>query len=148
MAPSIIRSLLLSTGILVSTAAAVRSGGCGKDLPSTQTPGKSHSETITQSNGTPRSYLIHIPSNYDKDTAVPLYFSFHGNGGTAKGQESLSQFSNEDFNPDGIAVYPQGVSVSISLHRPQCLADNQTRIHGRVHHMQNPALTTSVSCKT
>jgi poly(3-hydroxybutyrate) depolymerase len=109
-------SLLFLATTLVSTCNAAPSGGCGKDLPAAQTPpgGPAHQTDFTQSDGTARTYRIHIPSNYDKNKAVPLIFSFHGHGKTSEEQEGLSQFSNEEFNPNGIAVYPQGLKVGIS----------------------------------
>jgi poly(3-hydroxybutyrate) depolymerase len=106
----------LASALLSTTNAAV-SSGCGKDLPEAQKPagGASHQTNFAQSDGTDRTYLIHIPSNYNINTPVPLIFSFHGGGKTSAEQEELSQFSNEYFNPNGIAVYPQGIDVSFSL---------------------------------
>lgn len=105
--------VLLSSGLIATTLAA-SSTGCGKALPSENTPGKSHDTPFKTSDGQNRSYIIHIPSNYDINKPVPLIFSFHGHGKTAAGQEQLSQFSNEasDYNPNGIAVYPQGTENS------------------------------------
>jgi hypothetical protein len=45
----------------------------------------------------------------------PNKFRCHGGGKTSAEQEELSQFSNEYFNPNGIAVYPQGIDVSFFL---------------------------------
>jgi len=103
--------LLLSP--LLATSIRATSAGCGKDLPAAQSPpgGASHQTDFTQSDGTARTYLIHIPSNYDKNAPVPLIFSFHGRGKSSSEQEGLSQFSNENWNPNGIAVYPQGLNV-------------------------------------
>lgn len=100
---------LLSSGLL-AIASAARSSGCGKALQSKDKVGKSDNRDFRTSDDTDRTYIIHIPTNYKKDTPVPLIFSFHGHGKTAAGQEKLSQFSNEDpdYNPNGIAVYPQG----------------------------------------
>ena len=113
MAP--LKSLLLLASAFTTTSLAGRTGGCRKDLPPAQTtPGNcvsSHQTDFTQSNGVKRTYRIHIPSNYDKNNAVPLIFSFHGHNKTACGQEKLSEFSNEDWNRDGIVVYPQGLDV-------------------------------------
>lgn len=55
-------------GSLVSSVTAANSGGCGKDLPTAQSPpgGASHETDFTTSDGTARTYLIHIPSSYDK----------------------------------------------------------------------------------
>lgn len=104
--------LLAST---LTTALAASSAGCGKDLPAAQSPpgGASHQTDFTQSDGTARTYLIHIPSHYEKNTPVPLILAFHGRGKNSSEMEQLSQFSNEDFNTNGIAVYPQGLHVSL-----------------------------------
>ncbi|GAQ05603.1 feruloyl esterase B [Aspergillus lentulus] len=99
-------------GILLSIASqatATASAGCGKPLPEHQGTGGSYPTDFTASDGTLRSYIIHIPSNYDENRAIPLIFSFHGRSKTAESQEQLSQFSNEAWNPDAIAVYPQGL---------------------------------------
>jgi poly(3-hydroxybutyrate) depolymerase len=113
--------ILLASNI-ISAAISPGSKGCGKDLPAAQTPpgGASHQTEFTQSDGTHRTYLIHIPTNYDKNTPVPLIFSFHGRGKNSSEQESLSQFSNENWNPNGIAVYPQGINIYLRL-TPQVL---------------------------
>ncbi|KAA8649041.1 hypothetical protein EYZ11_007447 [Aspergillus tanneri] len=98
------------TVLLPGFAHAAGSAGCGKPLPKDQSPGgNSHPTDFITSDGTPRTYLIHIPSNYNVNRPVPLIFSFHGRHKTAESQEALSQFSNEDWNPDAIAVYPQGL---------------------------------------
>lgn len=110
------------------------SPGCGKELPAAQMPpgGKSHMTNFTQSDGTKRHYLIHIPSNYEKSTPVPLIFSFHGRTKTAEEQEGLSQFSNENFNPNAIAVYPQGIGKGVCrIANEQDLATDISRIHGK-----------------
>ncbi|KAH7317934.1 poly depolymerase [Rhexocercosporidium sp. MPI-PUGE-AT-0058] len=112
---ALLKSLILLTSAAALSAAiptyTTGSGGCGKPLPAAQSPagGASHQTHFTQSDGTARTYLIHIPSNYDVNTAVPLIFSFHGRTKNSSEQEELSQFSNEEWNPNGIAVYPQGI---------------------------------------
>ncbi|KAB8272959.1 Alpha/Beta hydrolase protein [Aspergillus minisclerotigenes] len=101
--------ILLST--TAGLASAAGSAGCGQPLPPSQNPGgSSYGVNFTLSAGTQRFYRIHIPSNYDVNKPTPLIFSFHGRGKTAENQEKLSQFSNEDWNPDAIAVYPQGLN--------------------------------------
>jgi poly(3-hydroxybutyrate) depolymerase len=108
--------VLLASNI-ISSAISTGSKGCGKDLPAAQTPpGRpSHQTDFTQNDGTHRTYLVHIPSNYDKNTPVSLIFSFHGRGKKSSEQEGLSQFSNETWNPNAIAVYPQGIHVYLPL---------------------------------
>lgn len=65
-------------------------------------------------NGGNRTYRIHLPSSYDQNTAAPLLISYHGHGKDMVQQETLSQFSNDAFNSDMIAVYPQGLKGAVS----------------------------------
>ncbi|PLB54532.1 putative ferulic acid esterase [Aspergillus steynii IBT 23096] len=103
-------SAVIAFSSITGLTTAAGSNGCGKPLPKHQSAGgDSHQTHFTTSDGTERTYLIHIPSNYDTNTPVPLIFSFHGRSGNSANQEGLSQFSNEDWNPNGIAVYPQGL---------------------------------------
>ena len=93
-------SLLYLSGISLATS----STGCGHDLPSHfPKPGTSkalHLQSLS------REYRLYIPSNYDTNTATPVYFSFHGATKNMTEEETLSQFSNPQFNPHGIAIYP------------------------------------------
>jgi poly(3-hydroxybutyrate) depolymerase len=68
-----------------------------------------------QSSGGDRSFSVHLPDNYVPDDARPLLLAYHGRGGTSKGMEDITRFSNPGVNPDMITVYPQGVNVSFSL---------------------------------
>ncbi|KAF2083939.1 carbohydrate esterase family 1 protein [Saccharata proteae CBS 121410] len=89
-----------------------RSSGCGKALPDGVTAGGKSVNMTIESGGLNRSYLIHVPSSYSKDKPASLILSYHGRTKDAAEQELLSQFSNETYNPDAIAVYPQGVANS------------------------------------
>jgi poly(3-hydroxybutyrate) depolymerase len=94
-------SSLLSLALAVGPA---HSSGCGRDIPSKfPSPGSSKSLTLP---GTDREYRLFIPATYDKNRPAPLYFSFHGASKDMLEQEGLSQFSNPEFNKDGIAIYP------------------------------------------
>jgi poly(3-hydroxybutyrate) depolymerase len=86
---------------------ATGSAGCGQSAP--HTPGTTVEYQITSSN-VDRTFLLHLPSNYDANTAVPVIFSFHGHNEDAATQEKHSKFSDEDVNPNAIAVYPQGIN--------------------------------------
>ena len=86
--------------------------GCGKPLPSGVTAGGPSTTGSIKSGGLDRDYIIHIPQNYQQNTPVPLILSYHGRTKDAAEQELLSQFSNPEFNPNAIAVYPNGVAVS------------------------------------
>ena len=89
--------------------------GCGAGSASFISNGKSANVSI-DSGGRQRSFLLHIPKSYSGVMPVALILSFHGRGKNAKSQEDLSQFSNVTFNPDAIAVYPQGIVVNPTLY--------------------------------
>ncbi|KHJ35701.1 putative ferulic acid esterase [Erysiphe necator] len=97
--------------LFISVVTSNGTSGCGCDLPVNLTPGgPSIQVPIQLSNGLNRSYLLHLPVTYDKNTATPLIFSFHGRGHNSSFQEALSGFSRPDWNPDAIVVYPQGIN--------------------------------------
>ena len=113
MSPSqLILSILtisFTTSLAQSVALGGRSaGGCGQ---SHSVGGSSTDVTITSSN-TSRQYRIHLPETYDSESLTPVILSFHGNSKTMYDQENLTQFSLPSINPNMIAVYPQGLSVS------------------------------------
>ena len=96
-------TFLLSLAALTSISAG-KAPGCGKAIPSKfPIPGTSQSLHLPD---TDRQYRLYIPANYDKNKPTPLYFSFHGASGNMLKEEALSQFSNPQFNPNGIAIYP------------------------------------------
>lgn len=106
---------LLFSGLTNAAGSGSDSPGCQKGLS------KAHGSVaanITTEDGRQRSYRIHVPSKYDGHTPVPLIFSFHGRTKTAEIQEKLSQFSNEEWNPNAIAIYPQGVKVCFVPAKP------------------------------
>ena len=110
MLTSILAVTLLS--VLQSTHAYTPSSGCGKALGATiKQGGTGSSNTISlTSNGIARTFLLHVPTTYKVSSAQGLIFSFSGRGKTAANQEQLSEFSQPWFNPDMLAIYPQGVS--------------------------------------
>ena len=94
---------LLVQGVSAGVSLA-RTSGCGMGIPSQfPSPGSSKSLQLPNSD---REYRLFIPANYDHNTLTPVYFSFHGASRDMVEQEELSQFSNPEFNPNGIAVYP------------------------------------------
>lgn len=115
--PFIICLLLATAGQAIQSPILKQSDGCGKPLPAKVTPGGASANISIFSGGLNRSYLIHVPRNYDINTPVPLILSYHGRAKNASEQELLSQFSNSSYNPNAIAVYPQGVAVSNPLPR-------------------------------
>ncbi|CAK3904301.1 Hypothetical predicted protein [Lecanosticta acicola] len=106
---------MLSTASLAlflgAASALTASSGCGIPLAyNTMQGGTGSSNTVSlTSNGISRTFLLHIPTNYDANSPRGLIFSYAGRGATAAQQEQLSSFSDPYFNEDLLAVYPQGV---------------------------------------
>ncbi|KEF56532.1 uncharacterized protein A1O9_06720 [Exophiala aquamarina CBS 119918] len=101
--------------LAVSSALYIRSPGYG-----TPGCGTSHSSLLganstswtIPSSGSERKFLVHVPSTYNAHKPTGVIFSYHGNSRNAQYQETLSQFSDPSFNPDHIAIYPQGLNNS------------------------------------
>jgi poly(3-hydroxybutyrate) depolymerase len=80
-----------------------------KDLSKAQT-GRSNALIFNTSDGTERSYLIHVPDVYDANIPTGLIWSSHGRGKDSEHQEKITKFSDPSSTPDYIVVYPQGMS--------------------------------------
>ncbi len=59
-------------------------------------------------NGVNRSYLLHLPKNYDPDKKYPLVLFFHGYGNSPKIAEWYSGMSRKGDREGFIVVYPKG----------------------------------------
>lgn len=86
--------------------------GCGKSLPSGQTPGHLYQVTIPTDQDANRFALISIPPNYNINNKAQAILSFHGGDRTARDQAQLDGLTNADINNDKIVVYPQADGVS------------------------------------
>ena len=69
-----------------------------------------------------RSYLLHLPSDYDGTGATPLLFAFHGSGG--EGQGFVAKFTPPVENREFIGVYPNGIANSWNIGREESKADD------------------------
>ena len=96
------------SGFTIAESWAAKGAGCGI---SHNLIGSTVQASINSSGGL-RTYRIHLPSSYDPDTRSALILSYHGAGETAEIHEDQTQLSNETYNPNMIAVYPQGLHVS------------------------------------
>jgi len=56
-----------------------------------------------------REYLLHVPADLPKDTAVPVVFVFHGGNGQAFGTMNLTKFNDVADREKFLVVYPQGI---------------------------------------
>lgn len=105
--------LLVAIFAFAAAVSGAKSSGCGKAVPSGMKKGglgSSNRISFKTTSGTTRSFLLHIPTSYSVNSATGLIFSFHGHTQTGAEQERLSQFSDESFNPNMLAVYPDGLN--------------------------------------
>ena len=61
--------------------------------------------------GARRTYLVHIPAEYDPREQLPLVVVIHGAFDTAKGMEKFSGFSDLADRERFIAMYPNGMGI-------------------------------------
>jgi poly(3-hydroxybutyrate) depolymerase len=104
---------LLGLCLLLGQAYAGSSKGCGKDLSSKLqkgATGQSNKINYNTSQGVKRSFLLHLPKDYDKNKAHGLILSFHGRSGSAADQESLCKLSEPEKNKNMLVVYPEGIN--------------------------------------
>jgi polyhydroxybutyrate depolymerase len=59
--------------------------------------------------GAERTYLIHVPPNYDAQTPVPLLLMLHGRGGDGERISALTSFSKMADEKNFIVLYPDGI---------------------------------------
>ncbi|KAJ7440180.1 alpha/beta-hydrolase [Mycena latifolia] len=95
-----------STGTAPSSTPANATAGCS-DNSDWEFDETNHAN-ITMGD---RSFLVHIPANYDHATPHALVVSFHGFKGNAKKQEKITGLSEKGLLLNGkgiVAVYPNG----------------------------------------
>ena len=79
------------------------SAGCGLD------PDETKARAIDV-DGQERTFVLHLPDNYDPDRPYPLIFAWHGAAST--GQLSSLYFGlRQSARDDAIVVYPDGLSI-------------------------------------
>jgi polyhydroxybutyrate depolymerase len=55
-----------------------------------------------------RSYIVHVPPNYDHDMETPVVLVFHGGGGNPQSMIRFSGMNTKSDEAGFIAVYPSG----------------------------------------
>src|SRR5690242_15001787 len=58
--------------------------------------------------GRTRSYLIHLPLNYQSNERLPMVLVLHGGGGNDKSNVEMTGFSDKADKEHFIVVYPNG----------------------------------------
>lgn len=76
-------------------------GGCGKAPP--VSPGESAALTLMV-DGIERGYILHVPLVYNRSTATPLVFDFHGFFDDANHEEKEDRFSTLGDSENFITV--------------------------------------------
>ena len=59
--------------------------------------------------GRRREYLLHVPAGYDGIHTLPVVFSFHGGGGSARVAVISARWSQKADQEGFLVVYPEGV---------------------------------------
>jgi polyhydroxybutyrate depolymerase len=92
----------------VSTTDGSTTTGGGPNCPELALAPGDSSQTVLV-DGTTRSYLLHIPPDYDGLTPVPLVVDFHGIGGSGMSHRSNSPYPSA-LDPEGVVMaFPDGV---------------------------------------
>lgn len=68
-------------------------------------------------NGSPRSYALFVGDKYDGKTALPVVFSFHGDGGNGAGMRKTVDLETPAAGK-AIFVYPDGPNQTWDLETP------------------------------
>lgn len=71
-------------------------------------PQQSDSVRTITAGGLERTYIVHLPTIYTGEQALPLVLSFHGGGGNAENQMRVSNFAPLADEKGFIVVYPNG----------------------------------------
>lgn len=90
-----------------SVDAGGASSGCGKPLAANLAAGKTSLRSMASGSGS-RSYLLHVPANYDAGKAAPVVLNFHGLGSNPEQQNSISGFVQLSDAEGFILVTPDG----------------------------------------
>ncbi|MHC1782233.1 MAG: PHB depolymerase family esterase [Anaerolineaceae bacterium] len=99
-------SILACIIILVSMLACARNTTPAVPSPSTLPAGDSTRKLDFE--GFERSYIIHVPSDYDKTQPLAVVLIFHGGGGNAENAMNTSDFNEQADRSGFLAVYPNG----------------------------------------
>ena len=88
-------------------------GGCSEQLPGFETlqPGTYEHILDVRAAGFRRSYLLHIPRNYDRTKPLPLVVALHGGFGTAEKMADETGFSEIADREGFLVIYPNGISL-------------------------------------
>ena len=91
---------------------------CNRNTPLSEiTPGATGQMSLAiEHNDTVRTFILYVPESYDGTQAVPLFFNFHGFGGTSEGQMEWADMRPVADTGNFILVYPQGTNLDGTPH--------------------------------
>ncbi len=69
-----------------------------------------HTRTLTVGERQ-RSYVVHVPPQYDPETPAPVVLAFHGGGGNPEAMMRLSGLSDKADEAGFLVVYPSGTGA-------------------------------------
>ena len=106
--------MIKSTGIgVIFLVIAMIHSGCTASLPKDHPVGpKTYKNAMDiRIMGARRTYLVHVPSDYNPQEPLPLVVVIHGAFDTAKGMEKFSGFSDLADRENFIVLYPNGMGI-------------------------------------
>ena len=111
-----------SSSVVASSSSVVKpSSSAGNDEPivvdcsgKTAIGGKDETVSLTvQGSSGKRSFIMHVPSTYKGDQAVPLLIDYHPIGGSSDGQMRDTKYKALTDKEGVISLYPQGTTKTM-----------------------------------
>jgi polyhydroxybutyrate depolymerase len=112
-------ALLITTCISVATIAKTQSNVRVSQAIASDIEGSFTYQNIQ------RTYLLHLPSNYQAGKTYPLVLAFHGGGGTSNSMKKLTGFNRVADQAGFIVAYPAGYQGYWADGRPESPAAQQ-----------------------
>jgi polyhydroxybutyrate depolymerase len=111
LAGLLVLTLLCACTAFVISRAFGPTPACRNPATGPAQPGTSARTLV--SGGQERCYLLYVPSNYDPARPLPLVVSFHGFASSARGQQSVAQWSRLADREGFLVTYPEGTSFPL-----------------------------------
>jgi polyhydroxybutyrate depolymerase len=108
-----------------------------------------HQELMLKVGSLERSYLLHVPPNYEKTKPLPLVIMLHGMGGTALNSQRETGWSDKADAEGFIVVYPEATRPEPNQppslrNNPQAWNDGSGRFHAAERNIDDVAFITAL----